>query len=83
MSLDEILDVQGPVGWLSGEGKVDPRIVVSARAVVDDGVVDALHIAIHECADRRRGEGFRLVALVFLLLLFSLVTAAAAAAARQ
>lgn len=71
--------MQGALGWLSGESKVDARIVVSARAVVDDGVVEALHIAVHEGADRRRGQGFRLLTLVLLHLLFSFVTAAATA----
>lgn len=80
VSLDKVLDVQRAVGWLSGESQVDPRVVVIARAVVEDGVVDALHIAIHECAHRRRREEFPLVTLVFLLHLpVSFVTTAAAA----
>lgn len=49
--------VVGAVGWrLPGEAEVDPRIVVSAGRVEDQGIVDALDVAVHECC---HGRGWR------------------------
>lgn len=36
--------------WIPGEGEVDTRVMVGARGIEDNRVVNTLYIAIHKCS---------------------------------
>lgn len=49
-AIHAILDLELARG-LPGESEVHPRVMVGARSIVEDGVVNTLHIAVHESID--------------------------------
>lgn len=72
-----VLDVKSAAIWLPGKREVNSGIVVSAAAVVHDGIVHALNVAVHVGS---HGQCILCLPFLTLVLLRTAFVAAGAAA---